>query len=303
MNGMISNLSEVAYLRRYTLTDGNERGVEVIDCDNGKIRFMLNVTSALDIMQLWHEGSNVAFISKNGFSVKRTGFPARFEGGMLYTCGLDSIGGRDGFETHGSLHEKIATVTRAECSEDGITVEGYVRDSELFGKNLLLNRKITTALGSDSVTLEDTIINEGARVENYCVLYHVNLGYPMIDDSTHIEGEIKYCQPRTEYAETCIAAATRIETPLPCREETVYYLTLAKPEISVVNENLGKTFTLSYSGEDLTDFIEWKSMACGDFALGLEPCTSRLDESFSYKSIPIGDKRINTLTLTVKGKK
>ena len=63
MDGKISNLLEIASLRRYTLTDGEESGLEVIDCDNGKMRFMLNVSCALDMMQLWHEGKNVSFIS------------------------------------------------------------------------------------------------------------------------------------------------------------------------------------------------------------------------------------------------
>ena len=299
MNGMISNLSEIAYLRRYTLASGKETGVEVIECDNGKIRFTLNVSCALDVMQLWHCGTNVSFISKNGFSVKHTDFPSRFEGGMLYTCGLDNIGGRVGYETHGTFHEKYSTVTRTECSEDGICVEGYIRDTELFGKNLLVKRRIYTEIGSESVTLEDTIVNEGARVENYCVLYHVNVGYPMIDDGARIEADVKFCEPRTEYADNCLATAFVTEAPLPCREETCYYLTLAEKRVSVVNEKLGKKFTLSYSGDDLTNFIEWKSMAIGDYALGLEPCTSLLDDKFSYKAIPIGEKRVNSLTLTV----
>ena len=299
MNGMISNLSEIAYLRRYTYSAGRESGVEVIECDNGKIRFLLNVSCALDIIQLWHGGTNVSFISKNGFSVKHTAFPSRFEGGMLYTCGLDSIGGREGYETHGTFHEKYATVTRAECTEDAICVEGYIRDTELFGKNLVIKRKIYTEIGSESVTLEDTVINEGARVENYCVLYHVNLGYPMIDEGARIEADVKFCEPRTAYADSCLSTAFLIEAPLPCREETCYYLTLSEKRVGVVNEKLGKKFTLTFDGEDLTDFIEWKSMAIGDFALGLEPCTSLLDDKFSYKAIPIGEKRVNTLTLTV----
>ena len=73
-------------LRRYTLTEGREKGLEVIDCDNGRLRFLINVTKACDIMQMYHEGSNVSFVSKNGFSSRETDFIRRFEGGMLYTA-------------------------------------------------------------------------------------------------------------------------------------------------------------------------------------------------------------------------
>ena len=104
MDGRISNFQQVASIRRYTLTEGRGKGLDVLDCDNGKIRFLLNVSKACDIMQLYHEGQNMSFVSKNGFTKREIPFLRRFEGGMLYTCGLDSVGGREGYELHGTLH-------------------------------------------------------------------------------------------------------------------------------------------------------------------------------------------------------
>ena len=162
-------------MRRYMLREGSEAGLEVLDCDNGKIRFLLNVSKACDVMQLYHEGQNVSFVSKNGFTKREIPFLNRFEGGMLYTCGLDSVGGREGYELHGTLHNTPAKITRAECDENGITVEATVRDTALFGKNLVLKRRIYTAIGSESVRVEDTLVNEGYADEDYCLLYHVNV--------------------------------------------------------------------------------------------------------------------------------
>ena len=113
MDGRISNFQQVASIRRYTLTEGGEKGLDVLDCDNGKIRFLLNVGKACDIMQLYHEGQNMSFVSKNGFIKREISFLKRFEGGMLYTCGLDSIGGRDGYELHGTLHNIPAEIIGA----------------------------------------------------------------------------------------------------------------------------------------------------------------------------------------------
>ncbi len=302
MNGKISNFGQVASMRRYTLTEGRGKGLDVIDCDNGSIRFLLNVNKACDIMQLYHEGKNVSFLSKNAFTDREIPFLNRFEGGMLYTCGLDSVGGRDGYELHGTLHNTPAGITRAECDENGIVIEAVIRDTALFGKNLVLKRRISSQIGGECVTLEDTLVNEGFRDEEYCLLYHINVGYPMLDEGARIVADVAKCEPRTEWAGQNMDTAYEMSLPVPDQEETCYFLTLNTPEISLVNEKLGKKFTVSYSGETLPHFVEWKSMASGDYALGLEPCTTELDGRFAYKVIKSGEQIRFTTNILIQKK-
>ena len=290
MDGRISNLEQIASLRRYTLTEGTEAGLDVIDCDNGRIRFLINVDKACDLMQLYHLGQNVSFISKNGFTKRETPFLSRFEGGMLYTCGLDSVGARDGFEVHGTLHNMRARILRAEVDESQITVEAVIRDTALFGKSLALRRTITSALGSDRVRIEDSLINEGHLEESYCVLYHINLGYPMLDEGATLTVDAESIQPRTSWSKENQGAMLCAEMPVPGQEECCYFLKLRSPEATVTNQRLGKRFTLTYSGDTLPCFVEWRSMASGDYALGLEPATTELDGTFAYKTIKAGEQ-------------
>lgn len=300
MDGKISNLQQVASLRRYTLSEGRGKGLDVIDCDNGKIRFLLNVSKACDVMQLYHEGKNMSFLSKNAFTGRETGFLSRFEGGMLYTCGLDSAGGREGFELHGSLHNIPAEIVRAECNEEEIVVEAWIRDTALFGKNLLLKRKITAKLGADSFTLEDVLVNQGFKDEEYCLLYHVNVGYPMLDEGVKIFVDELSCVPRTPWAEQNAGSRYVITEPLNGQEETCYFLKLKTGKVEVVNEKLAKTLTLTYSLDTLPCFVEWKSMASGDYALGIEPSTTELDDRFAYKAIKAGEEISFALQISVK---
>ena len=290
MNEKINNLSQIASVSRYKITSGKGQGLNVIDCNNGVIRFLLNESHALDVMQLYHLGTNVSFLSKNAFVDGVGNFDNRFEGGMLYTCGFDSVGGRDGFVTHGSFHLTPAEVTKIECNEKEIIIEADIRNSALFGKNLLIKRKIYTKVGQATLTVSDELINEGYRPEDYCVLYHVNFGYPMLDEGAEIKGNITKITPRTEWAKRNADTALVIEKPLPTKEETCYYLELDTPEISLTNKKLGKKCVLKYSGDTLPCFIEWKSMASGDYALGLEPTTTLLDEHFEYDTIGVGEK-------------
>ena len=300
MNGKVNTLSQIASLRRYTITEGSAKGLDFIDIDNGNIRFLLNVSKALDITQLYHKGVNMSFLSKNALTAREIGFSNRFEGGMLYTCGFDNIGGREGYETHGTFHNSTAEIVRAECTADEIVVEANIRNAELFGKNLLIRRKITTKIGSDTVNLCDQLINESYRDEEYCVLYHFNVGYPMLDNGGKVIADIEEIKARNAWANENIATALLMEEDVPEKLETCYFIKLKEPKVTYVNEKLGRELTITYSNDTLPCFTLWKSMASGDYALGLEPCTSELDDNFNRKVVKAGESVKFELSLSIK---
>ena len=300
MNGKINSLSQIASIRRYTITEGSAKGLDFIDIDNGNIRFLLNVSKALDITQLYHKGVNMSFLSKNSLTKRELAFGDRFEGGMLYTCGFDNFGGRDGYETHGTFHNTPAEVVRAECTNNEIVVEANIRNSTLFGKNLLIRRKITTKVGSSKIDLCDELINESYRDEEYCVLYHFNVGYPMLDNGGKVIADVSEIKARNDWANENISTAFFIEDDVPNKQETCYFVKLNTPKITYVNEKINRELTLSYTMDTLPCFTLWKSMASGDYALGLEPCTSELDDNFERKIVKAGESVKFELSLSVK---
>ena len=300
MNKKVCNLMQLASLRRYVLTDGAERGIEVIDCDTGKIRFLLNVSKALDIMQLYHEGQNVSFISRNGFTAREIPFEKRFEGGMLYTVGIDWAGEKAGCDLHGTFHNIPARVISAVCDENGIEVRAEIRDTALFGKNLVMRRTIRADIGGETVSLHDELSNENYRDEEYCLLYHVNVGYPMLDACSTVEADIKYAEPRTKWAAENKETMFVMQEPEDNREETCYCLHLNTPCVKVKNPAIGKTLSLRYSLDTLPQFVEWKSMASGDYVLGIEPTTTMLDEAFHTTTLPAGETVKFDVSVTVE---
>ena len=289
MDGRISTITQAGGLRSYILTDGPEAGLRVIEIDTGKIRFLLNESKALDVMQLYHAGQNISFVSKNGFTAKAWPFGRRFEGGMVYTCGLDAVGEIPGREMHGSLHGTPARVTRAELDGEEFTVCAQMSDTALFGKNLLLRRTVRTSLGAETLTIEDELKNCGTKEEEYCLLYHVNLGYPMLGEGARVVADLDCAVPRTPWAAEHLAERAEITAPVPNEEEMCYFLQFNEPKVSLVNEKLGKAFTLAWSQETLPRFIQWKSMAAGDYGLGFEPSTTVLDEGFRFTPIAAGE--------------
>lgn len=299
-NGKISNPRQLHSLLRYTITDGAMAGLRIIDCQNGKFHFLLNESKALDVMQMFFCGENLSFVSKNGFTARELPFGKRFEGGALYTCGLDAVGELQGHETHGDLHNTPATVTRAECGEDGIYIEAHMRDSALFGRNLLLVRKIFSPYGSARLEITDTLLNEGTTAEPYALLYHVNLGYPLLNEDGIIDANTCIVTPRNEHAGAHLKAWNKITAPQTNFAECCYFLDLPDGRISYKNTATRTHFTLTYSKETLPKFILWKSMACGDYALGLEPSTTELDGGFSFATIKPGEEKQFFLSMSVE---
>ncbi len=289
MNAKISNLSQIAYLRRYTLNGGKEDGLRVVEINNGVLRFMLNESKALDVMQAWHKETNLSFVSKNGFTKREIPFMRRFEGGMLYTCGLDDVGGRAGYELHGNFHNSPARVVEARCDENGIKVVAEIEDTELFGKNLVMIRTITTSIMSDKFEILDQLVNRGTKPEDYALLYHINVGYPMLDEGTEIISDAISVTPRNEWSKQNLADRTIRKAPVDNQVETCYFIENQTPKISVVNAKLGKTFTVKYSDDTLPYFVQWNGGASQDYALGTEVSTTLLDDGFKYNSIGVNE--------------
>ena len=72
-----SNPEQTAYLRRYTLTDGRQAGVRIVEIYNGVLRALFNESKALDLIQLFHLGVNMGFLSKNGISASSGAFSGK----------------------------------------------------------------------------------------------------------------------------------------------------------------------------------------------------------------------------------
>ena len=294
MNEKIGNAEQICSAQRVQVTDGRGNGARQIYVANGKLNFVLSESNALDIFRLWHEGTNVGFVSKNGLYTAPADFLHNFPCGMLYTCGLDAIGGVEGHVLHGRIHSIPAEIKELVADERGVKVVGEIRDTALFGENLVLTRTIETAGGSGEIRLTDRLRNLAFRDEKYCMLYHVNVGYPFVDAGAKIEGRFVKSLPRTEWAKHEMSKMLDVEPPKDNLEETCYFHQTADGAMAVVNRRLGRKFTVKSS---LRKFVQWKSRASGDYVIGLEPCTSWLDGELKYSVLKPGKSVTHTLVL------
>ena len=287
MNAKISNPAQLCSVRQMCFSGGREGNERVLLVENGRLSFTVLADRALDIYDLHYRAENISFLSKNGLCAFGGAFENVFPGGFLYTCGLEKVGGGD-LPVHGSLHNLPAQLSDVQCNEDGILINGSVRQSALFGGNLVMRRTISCGYDSGKLTIVSEIVNEGAREDAYCLLFHMNLGYPFLDEGMHISAPVTNTVARTEWAERNRRDCLKISAPVQT-EEQVFYHTLERGEVSVTDAQERCRVKFSYDAEQLPHLIEWKSMIAGDYALGIEPSTTRLDGAMTKKKIASGE--------------
>lgn len=298
MNKKIGNVDQLCTAIRSQITDGRANGARIITVSNGRLHFIVTESNALDILRLWHGGMNCGFVSKAGlFTPTTEDFCHNFPAGMLYTCGLDAIGGVAGHYPHGRLHRTPSEIVEFKVDEKGIRIVGVTKDAALFGPNLVLTRTIETAAGSDELRITDEIENQAYIDEAYSLLYHINLGYPLVDVGARVEAKLEESLPRNAWAEKHMAKMLEVESPIDNFEEVCYFHQTKDGVMSLVNRKLGKRFTVKSS---LRKFVEWKSRASGDFTVALEPCTSWLDDKLNPLVLKPGAKARNTVVLRVE---
>lgn len=282
-SGYVGNSQQIYTLRRIDLTEGKAKGTGIIEvCTADGLQVDILPDTGLDIGQVRYKGTNVSFITKNGYDSPvnnlpyETEFLKTFPGGMLYTCGLRSTGGahRDGDEwhpLHGRYHSLAAQDISTTVEEDTLIIKGIVRETALFGHVLELKRTIRIPIFGANITVSDELTNLTHREEEYALLYHCNFGYPLISEACRVElPQERKTSPRTAFAATGLGRETTFDAPAPGEEERVFFHEKMEHRVALVNEKIGMRMAMTWS-ETLPILAHWRSMASGDYVCGLEP--------------------------------
>ena len=292
----VGRIEQIAGFRLSILENGPGRASRVLDVETGGgLAFRVLLDRGADIGACRIDGRPVAWISSVGeahpanYRPAGEGWLRTFGGGLVTTCGLDAFGAasRDGPEEFG-LHGQIGHATAEEVSYHGawvgddyeLEIQATVRQTRVFGENLTLRRSIRTTLGSNRIEVTDDVTNAGFRDEPHMLLYHCNLGFPLLDDSATITVDADAPTPRDAAAEAGLLAWHRGEIPRAQFAEQVFLHTFrptpdGASSATVVNDRAGLRLTLSVNAGTLPYLYQWKMMGRGTYVMGLEPANCR----------------------------
>lgn len=201
--------------RLVTLSDGGERGVRVIEFrTGGGLDLEVVVDRGFDIGRVAIGGRTVSWHAPHGLRSPALTDPhadrgqgyLRAASGFLVTCGFDHIRQPEtdapdeaplypapevDYPLHGQGTGQPARLIGYGLDETGpepaLWAEGEVVQSMTFHGALRLTRRITLPLGGTSFSIADRVTNIGPFVSTHMLLYHFNLGHPLVDAGTTLE--------------------------------------------------------------------------------------------------------------------
>lgn len=283
-NKYIGHTSQIAGVEEHRLVGGKGDGMRLFQVRNGKgLEFTVSADRCADISRLSFKGDNYAYFSPCGYVApayydeKGIGFLKSFTAGFLTTCGLTAVGSPctdEGVKLplHGTVSHCPAESIYSTSNDSEITIHAVMNQASIFSDKLALYRKITCSLEKNEITITDTIKNVGSTVSPCMILYHINIGYPLLDEHMEMFIPSKQVVARNEHAQKSINEWDKINPPTAGFEEQCYFHSFEKTGLAAVyNATIDKGLAIEFDAESLNQFVEWKMTGEKEYVLGLEP--------------------------------
>jgi len=285
-------MSQLAGIKSLEYTSGKAKGCGAFEVYNqAGLSFSVLPDQCLDIYDLRFKGLNIGFPAKNGlqnsaaFNALDSEFAYYWRAGMLYTCGLANAGppcvDKGLWRTeHGRIGMTPADNVRSGCYwEDDryiLSIEGDVTESIICGSSLKLSRRIETEHDSKEVRVVDVLANLEPTDEEFMFLYHVNFGYPLVDEGARLVKGRGGVKPRTEHAGTGLHEWDTVQAPQDIYEEQCFFHDNAADKngnayFGVINEKLGVGAYVKYTLGTLPIAVQWKNLQAHDYVVAIEP--------------------------------
>jgi uncharacterized protein DUF4432 len=300
----VGRLEQVAGVRLVTLGDGQGRGVRVLEFRTGTgFAFDVLVDRAFDVGRCELAGQPLSWLSGPGvtgpwyYEPDGWGWFRGWGGGMVVTCGLDHtlVPAEDtaahfnqphirqtvSYGLHGRVGGLPATLTgygeRWDGDECVLWAEGEVLQSAVFGEQLLLRRRIEARVGESRFVLRDRVENTGHTRASHMLLYHCNIGFPVLDDGAELLVPSRHTS--TGYG-VAVEGYHVMSGPVRDATEACFeHDLLAEPAgtvpVALVNRARGLGVYQVFRRSELPHHTVWRMLGEGTYALALEPSTNR----------------------------
>ena len=295
------------HIRKRILQGGKQEGVDIIEVDNGKLRFRVIPTRGMGILdvnlgdvRLGWDSPIKEVVHPKFINLESRGGLGWIEGfnEWMARCGLEYAGhpGKDEFITNTgdkgqmdlTLHGKISNIPASEVmvtvdrqAPYTIRVRGRVDERVFFGPKLELWTEISTVPGSGKFTISDTLTNRGSEPQEFMLIYHANYGSPLLEQGAQLVAAAERVAPFNDHAAKAVKTWDTYAAPRSGFVEEVFQIfpfadKKGRTTIQLQNAKGDRGVSMNWSLEELPYLTQWKNtVAKSDgYVTGLEPGTS-----------------------------
>jgi len=129
------------------------------------------------------------------------------------------------------------------------------------------------------IEVVDRITNIGCEPSTAMLLYHVNLGWPLLSEKSRLADNVTGVKGVTDRADAHLAQRCKMMPPTPGFQEHTYSM---EPKAgadglcraALINPDLdgGTALSVTWPKATMPFMAEWKMMGQGTYVLGIEPC-------------------------------
>jgi len=209
---------------------------------------------------------------------------------LVVRCGLESNGAPEHDEQGKLIHPLHGTI--ANTPADSLSVEfdeasgrveivGETIESRLFFKRFRLKSRIRIHADRNDVELLDDVTNELSTRQSCQLLYHINIGAPVLGEGSKIQIALEELAPRDAHAAEEIDRWNEIDGPQSGYQERVYFGRPVADETGMShallqNKDASQGLDVRFRTSTLPWFILWKNTSdlSDGYVTGLEPATN-----------------------------
>jgi galactose mutarotase-like enzyme len=279
------DMRQFADFRQSTL----DNGMRIVEAYNSSgLTFNILPDRGLDIWQAFYNGLSLTWCAQGSPYPPDMGqeWLRQFNGGLLVTCGLthvghpetDSITGqwRDIHGLYSRLRATNVSVSRQWNAGNQYVIElkGVVCESMLFSEQLRLERTYTLTLGEPAIHIHDLVTNVGDMPSPLMVLYHFNVGFPLVGAGARLHTPDEKVVPRDDRAVPGLDAWPEYNAATPQYAEQVFLHHVkadheGMSEALLARNNLG--LSIRWDTRTLSYLTQWKNTRQGIYVCGIEP--------------------------------
>lgn len=264
-----------------------QNGMRIVEAYNTSgLNFTILPDRGLDIWSAHYKGAPLTWLAQG------SPFPADFggkwlelfSGGLLTTCGLTHFGPPEVDSVTGEqrdLHGKYTRLRANEINSAGVweddnyvaVLSGVVSQHTLFGTQLRFKRTYRMELGAPAIGIVDEVTNIGDLPSPLMVLYHFNVGYPLVREGVELvtTGD---AYPRDEEARKGWDNWQHYSGPISQYAEQVYFHHVKAFDdgismVALVGEDFG--IEVQWQTKELPYLTQWKNTREGIYVCGIEP--------------------------------